>query len=329
MYGYVYKTTDLTNGKIYVGQHKSDKFEGDDYVGSGLIINNIKKKCLADNESINKRLKVELLEEAYDKEDLDQKEKYWIMTLNAQDKDIGYNIAAGGNGGDILSCLSDDEKKDRNEKISSALRGHTFDQKTLDKISEKAKQCWNDPEFVQRRKIIDEQKWADPVNKQKHLESVRKYHQENKDAVRKSLQQRQHQLWKDEGYRKKQSEARKTEEYQKRMREVNQTKGRRCVNNGKEQYFVYPDQLQEFFDKGFVLGGLPKTEIAKENQRIAAKKRWENRPFEIYVVEMNKIFRSYSAASKELGVSDYILKKCIKDNISCNGYTIIYRQLEG
>ena len=37
MYGYVYKTTNLLTGKIYVGQHKSEKFD-EKYFGSGKIL---------------------------------------------------------------------------------------------------------------------------------------------------------------------------------------------------------------------------------------------------------------------------------------------------
>lgn len=39
MYGYIYLTTDLQTGKIYVGQKKSAKFLGDKYLGSGNQIN--------------------------------------------------------------------------------------------------------------------------------------------------------------------------------------------------------------------------------------------------------------------------------------------------
>ena len=37
MYGYVYKTTDLESGLIYVGQHKSESFDNK-YYGSGIIV---------------------------------------------------------------------------------------------------------------------------------------------------------------------------------------------------------------------------------------------------------------------------------------------------
>ena len=38
MYGYIYKTTNLVNGKIYIGQHKSNTFDTN-YYGSGTILN--------------------------------------------------------------------------------------------------------------------------------------------------------------------------------------------------------------------------------------------------------------------------------------------------
>lgn len=37
MYGYVYKTTNIINGKMYIGQHKSEKFD-ESYKGSGVIL---------------------------------------------------------------------------------------------------------------------------------------------------------------------------------------------------------------------------------------------------------------------------------------------------
>ena len=37
MFGYIYKTTNLINGKIYIGQHKSEVFDNS-YYGSGKLI---------------------------------------------------------------------------------------------------------------------------------------------------------------------------------------------------------------------------------------------------------------------------------------------------
>ena len=93
MYGYVYKTTDLVSGLIYVGQHKSESFD-EKYYGSGIIISKLIKKY-----GLN-RFKCELLEECDNLEHLNEREIYWINKLNALDNSVGYNIATGGAFGD-------------------------------------------------------------------------------------------------------------------------------------------------------------------------------------------------------------------------------------
>ena len=93
MYGYVYKTTDLRNNKIYVGQHKSEVFDTK-YYGSGIII----KELL--NKYGNQILKCELVEECETADELNDREIYWINKLNCLDESVGYNIATGGAFGD-------------------------------------------------------------------------------------------------------------------------------------------------------------------------------------------------------------------------------------
>ena len=93
MYGYVYKTTNLANGKIYIGQKKSSKFLGEAYLGSGKYLKYAIEFYNKDN------FKVDLLDVAYNKDDLDKKEIYYIDLYNARNPQFGYNIAKGGEGG--------------------------------------------------------------------------------------------------------------------------------------------------------------------------------------------------------------------------------------
>lgn len=93
MYGYIYLTTDLELNKIYVGQHKSTKFDAK-YYGSGIIIRKLINKYGAD------RFKCELLEECNSLEQLNDREIYWVKKLDATNPSIGYNIASGGAFGD-------------------------------------------------------------------------------------------------------------------------------------------------------------------------------------------------------------------------------------
>lgn len=94
MYGYIYKTTNSLNNKIYVGQKKSNVFLGERYLGSG-------KKLKSYVELLGKEnFTVELIDVADSKEELDTKEIYWISKLDAMNPEVGYNIASGGAFGD-------------------------------------------------------------------------------------------------------------------------------------------------------------------------------------------------------------------------------------
>ena len=121
MYGYIYKTTNLTNNKIYIGQKRSDTFLGNSYLGSGLLLSKAVKKYGVDN------FIVEQLDTCSSKQELDKKEQFYIKKYNANNFNIGYNIACGGQGGNLGDIV--------NKKISSTLKGHSTSTETRTKIS--------------------------------------------------------------------------------------------------------------------------------------------------------------------------------------------------
>jgi group I intron endonuclease len=132
----IYKTINLINGKIYVGQ---DSKNNPKYLGSGIALNNAIKKYGKEN------FKKEILEECTNKADMDEKEIYWISKLNARDKNIGYNITKGGDG-----CLGCSRKgivftKEHKENISknhhdvSGENNPMFGKKHTEEVKEKAK----------------------------------------------------------------------------------------------------------------------------------------------------------------------------------------------
>lgn len=92
MYGYIYKTTNLLNGKIYIGRKISNKFRPR-YKGSGTILNLAFKKHGWDN------FKVEFLIPCFSYEELCDEERFLIAYFNARDRNVGYNRAEGGEGG--------------------------------------------------------------------------------------------------------------------------------------------------------------------------------------------------------------------------------------
>ena len=91
MYGYIYMTINILNGKRYIGKHKSDKFVTY-YKGSGAILIRSIEKYGADNFA------VELVDVANSEEELNIKERYWIEHYNAVDDPMFYNISEGGIG---------------------------------------------------------------------------------------------------------------------------------------------------------------------------------------------------------------------------------------
>lgn len=97
MYGYIYKTTNKINGKIYVGQKKSETFLHEDYLGSGKLLQ------MAVNKYGKENFFVELIDTAETHEELNTKEVYWINKLHAMNSSVGYNLVPGGTGGDVCS----------------------------------------------------------------------------------------------------------------------------------------------------------------------------------------------------------------------------------
>jgi group I intron endonuclease len=114
---YIYKTTNLINGKIYVGKKESD-FDPS-YLGSGLLINKAILKYGIEN------FIVEQIDDSESVEDLNKKEKFWISELCAQDIAIGYNICEGGEGGDTFSNNPNKEEIRKKHSLANKGRIHT------------------------------------------------------------------------------------------------------------------------------------------------------------------------------------------------------------
>jgi group I intron endonuclease len=88
----IYKITNLINNRIYIGQTikkirarwRSHCYSKNTYIGRAI---NLYGK---DN------FKIEEIDKAYNIEELNQKEIYWISFYNSTYKKIGYNLASGG-----------------------------------------------------------------------------------------------------------------------------------------------------------------------------------------------------------------------------------------
>jgi group I intron endonuclease len=105
----IYKTTNLLNGKIYVGQ---DKYNRRSYYGSGKILKQSIKKYGKYN------FQKEILEYC-SLEVLNDREIFWIKELDATNPEIGYNLTTGGN-------------------FNVTFKGHKHSESTIQKMKEKS-----------------------------------------------------------------------------------------------------------------------------------------------------------------------------------------------
>lgn len=125
MIGYVYKTTNKINGKVYIGQHKKTEYDPD-YYGSGTYL----KRALLKygKESFTN----EVIEWCEDRKSICDREKYWIKEYNSTDNELGYNITPGGEFGDITAGMTKEDYDRWIAKMSETRKGmkHTEEWKT-------------------------------------------------------------------------------------------------------------------------------------------------------------------------------------------------------
>lgn len=88
---FLYKTTNLINGKIYVGKHKTKKLD-DGYIGSGKLLKRAITKYGREN------FKFEILG-FYESEELLNKAELEVVTEEFCLREDTYNLCVGGRGG--------------------------------------------------------------------------------------------------------------------------------------------------------------------------------------------------------------------------------------
>jgi group I intron endonuclease len=133
----VYKTTNLVDGKIYVGKVCGNNAKYNSYLGSGTHLNRAIEKYGKENFN---RTTIDIAE---DKENQNLKEIFWINFYNSKNPNIGYNIQPGGEGNGITHSeetkrkMSDSAKK-RDNSGRKSKKVKTMSKETIEKIRQKA-----------------------------------------------------------------------------------------------------------------------------------------------------------------------------------------------
>lgn len=170
---YIYLITNKINGKKYIGKRSCNcDINKDKYMGSGKLINRAKSKYGIENFT-------KTIIEICDTEEIAyEREKFWIREYEANNNKGFYNISAGGNGGNILINLSQEEK----DKIYSKVR-NTWKNKDKD-------------EFIKKMTEINKNKWKN--KSEEEMNEFRKKCREiqNRDEVKKKNSDSVKKAWK-------------------------------------------------------------------------------------------------------------------------------------
>ena len=232
MYGYIYITENNVSGKKYIGQKKSNKFLKEKYLGSGSLLRKAILKYGKENFTVR------MLCECDSKEELDEMEIYFIKLYNAQEDTGFYNLARGGESG----------------VGGPKFKGHKHTEESKQKISNSVS------------------KEKNGFYGKKHSEETRRIMKEkarNRGPVSQETRQKLSKIRKGrkftEEHKRKISEAQKGEkgnhygrplddEVKKKI--SNTVHNQVWMNNGVNCTRVPKELVEEFLEKGYVLGRL-------------------------------------------------------------------------
>jgi group I intron endonuclease len=290
----IYKTVNVLNGKFYVGKDERNK---PDYYGSGINLNRAIKKYGKEN------FIKEVLEYCSTKEELIEKEKYWIKETKAQE--LGYNIADGGWGGNTY----DEETRQR---ISKQFRGRKVKPEIIEKAKrtreEKKKQNPDAYKLSQEHKEILSKTHKGKVHpeewKKNHSEKMKElYHSGDASQFEKFIENQKGENKRGENnpmWGRKASE---------------ETRRKMSISNSR--YWLGKKHSPEAIEKRRQkILGTKRSDESKENQRI--RMQGENNPFygETHTPEAKEKIRQ----SKINKTPEQMLETYIKFHTSRMGY---------
>lgn len=154
----IYKITNLTNGKMYIGQHTTDNLD-DGYMGSGVLITKAINKYGVEN------FRKEWLMFCEDHDELNYMERVYVDQTWIDRSDT-YNLQTGGEQRTRLSECSI-------KKISQSLKGKTPWNKGL-AWSDEIKLKFSKSHFGLKRSLESKRKQSNSLNGHNVSESTRK-----------------------------------------------------------------------------------------------------------------------------------------------------------
>ena len=147
MFYILYKTTNISNGKTYIGIHQATDLD-DGYLGSGLAMKRAIKKYGKEN------FKREILEQCSSYDELIEREKTFVNEswISAEDN---YNLKTGGNSHGLLSEESKKKisetliRKYSSGELISPMKGKSRDLSTIHNIGSKLEDLFSEEKVLE------------------------------------------------------------------------------------------------------------------------------------------------------------------------------------
>lgn len=173
MYGYIYLTTNLLNNRMYIGKHKSDKYDKS-YYGSGKILLQAIAKYGIDN------FKNEILYIANDEDELNNKEIEYIDFYRNKFGKLLYNIAIGGNGGDTFSNKTENEKEAFVKTMTNINRKRCNSSEFRNKASLRMKKRYSNESERNKQSEKIKRSWSNQQLREEQSSRLKEYYKNHK-----------------------------------------------------------------------------------------------------------------------------------------------------
>lgn len=176
----IYKITNKVNGKIYIGQTiRSLESRWWDHCKPSA--KQVIGHCI--NKYGKENFTIEQIDSANSLDELNEKEVYWINFFDSRNKEIGYNIAFGGENKimtdeikEKLSIANSGKKKppmseEHRRKLSEAAKRRVITQETRDKISKSHKGLKPDDETRKKLSAAKKGKKLSKEEREKRIQA--------------------------------------------------------------------------------------------------------------------------------------------------------------
>ena len=167
--GYVYITENMINHRMYIGKHLSEHYDSS-YLGSGKILKQAIKKYGKENFSNKILYKADTLDE------LNAAEIKYIQMYHKQYGNQMYNIATGGDGGNVFAYATSAQKENFIQKMTEINKARCSSDSFKQKISIATSKRFEDENERRKQSYVVKTAWSNQDLRKAQSERLLKYY---------------------------------------------------------------------------------------------------------------------------------------------------------